>query len=165
MTSAHHRKRILLSAAVCCLVVLASGCSTVGPSDASISDLPGKASASVNQLEQPVGASITTEIRPAGKDPEIRQKPLVGTQRVQEALEEIGATKRFRRMNVLVMRPIRGQRQKLEVKYDHNSRSVDPVCDYVLHPGDHLVVVQDTTTAFDDMLQSVTGPIGLGKRR
>jgi hypothetical protein len=103
-------------------------------------------------------------MQPAGKDPEIRKMPLVGVKRVQEALEEVGATKRFRRMSVRVMRLSKGQRQKLEVEYDHSERSVDPLYDYVLHPGDHLVVVEDTTTAFDDMLGSITGSMGLPSR-
>ena len=105
------------------------------------------------------------EMRQAGKKPEMRQMPLVGVLRVQQALEEVGAVKRFRRMNVRVMRPERDQRQKLEVRYDHRSRSVEPLYDYVLHPGDHLVVSEDKTTALDDMLQSATGSFGLPTRR
>lgn len=164
MSSALYFKRSLILAAVLCLVVLAAGCSTVGPTDAGVLELPGQASESLTDSRQPAGGLITTEIRRARKQPEIGKMPLTGVTRVQEALEQIGATKRFRRMNIQVMRPVRGERQKLEVKYDHSSRSVDPVYDYVLHPGDHLVVFEDTTTAFDDMLQSITGSIGLATR-
>ena len=164
MTNAHHYARSLLAASVSCFVVLASGCSTIGPGDASVLDLPGQAAESVTDLGRPSGGVITTEIRRDGKEPEIGKMPLAGVVRVQEALEEIGATKRFRRMNVRVMRPAGGQRQRLEVKYDHNKRSVNPLYDYVLHPGDHVVVIEDKTTAFDEMLQSVTGTVGLPAR-
>lgn len=164
MTSARYLTRSLLLAAVSCLAVLASGCSTVGPSDAGVLELPGQAAESLADSRQPAGGLITTEIRRARKQPEIAKMPLRGVIRVQQALDQIGATKRFRRMDIQVMRPVGGARQKLEVKYDHKSRSVDPVYDYALHPGDHLVVTEDTTTAFDDMLQSLTGSVGLATR-
>lgn len=133
----------------------------MGLVDTDASKLPGDASASITDSGQPAGEQVTIAMQPAGKDPEIRKMPLVGVKRVQEALDEVGATKRFRRMNVRVMRLNRGQRQKLEVKYDHSHGSVKPEYDYVLHPGDHLVVVEDATTAFDDMLGSITGAMGL----
>jgi len=154
-----------LAALVFCLAISAAGCSAIDSGDSGVMELPGKASVMDAQTPQPVGSSITVEMRQAGKEPEMRQMPLMGVLHVQEALEEVGAVKRFRRMDVRVMRLARDQRQKLEVRYDHRRRSVEPLYDYALHPGDHLVVMEDTTTAMDDMLQSVTGSIGLPTRQ
>ncbi len=164
MTSERFLTRSLYSVAMASLAILASGCSTVGLVDADVSKLPGEATESVADSGQPAGAQVTIAMQSAGKDREIRKMPLAGVMRVQEALDEVGATKRFRRMNVRVMRLNGGQRQKLEVKYDHSNRSVKPEYDYVLHPGDQLVVVEDTTTAFDDMLGSLSGAMGLPNR-
>jgi len=164
MTTAHHRTRNLFSAAISCLAVVASGCSTIGTGETSVSDLPGKGPDAWTGLQQPAGESITTEIRPAGKEPELGNMPLVGIVRIQEALDQIGATKRFRRVNVRLMRDARGARQKLDIKCDQTNGRVEPHYDYVLHPGDHLVVSEDSTTALDDMLQSITGAIGMAPR-
>jgi hypothetical protein len=46
----------------------------------------------------------------------------------------------------------------MDVKYDRSKGNVNPLYDYALHPGDHLIVIEDTTTAFDDMLNSLAGP-------
>ena len=131
------------------------GCAAIDTTGAANSELPAIATAA-----QPAPASITVEIRPAGKKAEMRQMPLTNGMRIQEALEQLGLVKRFRRMRILVMRAASGQRHKLEVKYDHTAHAVDPLYDYALHPGDHLVVIQDTATFIDDMLQNLTGPIG-----
>ena len=103
-------------------------------------------------------ASITMEIRPAGKKPEMTQLQLDNGTTVQQALEKAKLVQRFRRMNVEVMRVAGQQRAKLDVKYDHTKAHVDPLYDYALHPGDHLIVAQDTSTALDDMLESL-GPL------
>ena len=101
-------------------------------------------------------ASITMEIRPAGKKPEMTQLQLDNGTTVQQTLEKAKLIKRFRRMNIEVMRVTGEQRAKLDVKYDHTKARVNPLYDYALHPGDHLIVAQDTSTALDDMLESIS---------
>ena len=51
------------------------------------------------------------------------------------------------------------QRAKLDVKYDHTKAQVNPLYDYALHPGDHVIVQEVTKTAFDDMLESIADPL------
>jgi hypothetical protein len=73
-------------------------------------------------------------------------------------LEQTRLVKRFRRMDIHVLRPAGDQRAKLDVRYKHSDGQVDPLYDYALHAGDHLVVMENTTTVLDDMLNSVAGP-------
>jgi len=103
-------------------------------------------------------ASITVEIRPAGKKSEMTQLPLDNETTVQQALEKAKLIQRFRRMNIEVLRVTGQQRAKLDVKYDHAKAHVNPLYDYALYPGDHLIVAQDTSTPLDDMLESL-GPL------
>ena len=114
-------------------------------------ELPGKAEAVAGQPT----ASITIEVRADGKKPEVGKIPLEGSPRIQEVLEQAGLVKKFRRMDIVVMRTTGDQRQKLESKYDHGEGWVNPLYDYQLYPGDHLVVTEDTSNVFDDMLNSL----------
>jgi len=142
------------------LLSLVCGCTTVGLSSSATPDLPGESPGAAAQTPQLTTPSISMELRPSGKKPQISQLPLAGGMRVQQALEQTGAVKKFRRMDVRLMRNAGNERQKLEVKYDHEEGGVNPLYDYALHPGDHLVVIEDTATILDDMLQSITGPVG-----
>ena len=69
--------------------------------------------------------------------------PMSDPMYVQQVVEQSGAAKKFRRMKIEVMRPIKGQRQKLTSKYAHEKGMVDPGYDYVLYPGDHIVIIRD----------------------
>lgn len=144
------------------LLALTSGCAVMRSGESASLELPGKAEAIAGQpattAAQPA-ASMTVEIRGDGKKPEIGQIPLNGSPRIQEVLERMGLVKKFRRMDIVVMRAIGDERQKLESKYDHKDGSVNPLYDYQLRPGDHLVVTEDTSNVFDDMLNSVAQPM------
>ena len=83
-------------------------------------------------------ASITMEIRPAGKKPEMTQLQLDNGTTVQQALEKAKLVQRFRRMNGEIMRVAGDQRAKLDVKYDHTKAQVNQLYDYALHPGDQV---------------------------
>ena len=62
-------------------------------------------------------------------------------------------------MNLVVMRSTGGEPQKLKSDYDHGKGWVNPLYDYQLHPGDHLIVTEDTSNIFDDMLDSLAQPM------
>jgi hypothetical protein len=106
-------------------------------------------------------SSISVEVRGAnGGKPEIRQIPLQEQMFLQQALEAVGVTKRFRGMKIQVIRMAGDERQKMEAKYKQGSGHVDPAYDYALHPGDHVIVTDDSKTILEEMMHSVTGPIG-----
>lgn len=142
------------------LLSLFAGCTTIGTSGADVMELAGERQDVLPQTPQPNMAAISMEVRPAGKKHEIKQMPLGQGMRIQQALERAGLDRRFRRMDIHLMRTAGGERHKLDVKYSREEGFVNPLYDYALHPGDHLVVIEDPSTILDDMLQSLTGPAG-----
>ena len=139
------------------LVAGVTGCSTLSLTENRPLELP-------KDLEMktvtPRPGAITAEIRAHGRKPEIRQVPFEQGMHVQEGLTAAGAVKRFRRMNVQVLRVVGDQQQKMDVKYKHGPQKVDPLYDYALQSGDHLIITEDTSTVLNDMFSSVSGPLG-----
>ena len=137
------------------LIPLGSGCtalqtgSSLGMQSSHLAEgTEGDASAQV--------ATISLEVRPAGRrEPEMQQVPLHEAMHVQDLLEQTGLTRRFRRMELHLMRPTGADMAKMRVQFSHQAGRVDPLFDYALRPGDHVVVIEDTSTVLDDMLQSL----------
>jgi hypothetical protein len=100
--------------------------------------------------------SVKLEIRAAGKSPELREIPLREGMCIQDALIETQLTRRFGRMDLQLMRHNAQGLAKMDSRYEHKRNRVNPMYDYALHPGDHLVVTEDTTTVLDDMLKGLT---------
>jgi hypothetical protein len=140
---------------------LAAGCASLTTQELGTLPQPGTDPSVATQSAVPNNGSITVEIRPekSGK-PELRQLPLQSPMYVQQALEATGVIKRFRGMNVELIRMAGDKRQKMDSKYVRAGRRVDPGYDYALHPGDHLIVTEDSTTVLDEMFHALTGPIG-----
>lgn len=89
------------------------------------------------------------------------QRTLSGQMHVQQALEQVGAAKKFRRIQVELMRPLpSGGVHRIACEYDRGSKRVTPEFDYALLPGDRIIVKEDPTNLIDDMLGSALGPIG-----
>ena len=110
-------------------------------------------------------AAISLEVRASRGRPETQQLPLQGAMHVQDVLEQTNLTRRFRRMEIHVMRPIDDTLARLDIRYEHQAGRVDPLYDYALHPGDHLVVIEDTSTILTDMLDSLPNPLGPSRQR
>ena len=86
---------------------------------------------------------------------------------VQNALEKSGATRRFGRMKVSLVRQRPDGRgpYKMELKYDSTKRKMSPETDYALLPGDKVVAVEDVNTPIDDALEQLTGPLNVFSRK
>lgn len=161
--AAQRRMWVMLSVAAAALS--SAGCATIDSTAGGLSKVTGDAAAANAQPLAPPAGAYTIELHASGRKPEIRQMPLTGPTLVQQALEQSGAAKRFRRMNIVVMRVGGDERHKLDVKFDRKLGTVNPLYDYALVPGDHLVVTEDTSTVLDDMLGSISAPLGLPTRR
>jgi protein involved in polysaccharide export with SLBB domain len=74
--------------------------------------------------------------------PQIYEGQLEKNMTVQQALEKSGAIRRYRKMDVSIMRVVEetGQPLKLVVNYNGAKRLVSPEQDYALLPGDRVVV-------------------------
>jgi hypothetical protein len=82
---------------------------------------------------------------------------------VQQALEQSGAMKKFKRFNVELYRPLSGDRwHRMVLEFDRSDRRVPAENDYALSAGDRLIVIEDTSDIFDDLAQHVLQPLGIG---
>ena len=88
-------------------------------------------------------------------------RTLSGTMHIQQALEQAGAHKKFRRIEVELVRPLpQGGFHRIPCDYDRANKQITPEFDYALLPGDRIVVKEDPSTIIDDMLTSALGPMG-----
>jgi len=148
--------------------LLASGCATVRQK----ADLDLPDTASQPKTEQVAAQTLQTSecsvvIRPARGKPQVTRVPITEGDTVQTALDHSKATKRFRRMNIHVLRAPRGPAgspadvQKMQVEFDRHRRAVEIEYDYALYPNDRIVVEEDTTNIVDDMVEKITGRLGM----
>jgi hypothetical protein len=110
----------------------------------------------------PPEAKYVVEIRPEKDKPQAVERPLVGEMHVQMALEQTGASKRFKRMEIELVRPLpSGGWHKMTLEYDRQERRVPPQFDYSLLPGDRIIVKEDTTSILDDFMARTLVPLGI----
>lgn len=110
-------------------------------------------------------ANFMVEVRTAKGQSEAKEQPLSGHLTIQQALVETRANKRFDRFTLELARPLPdGRRHRMTVDYDRTNKCVDPAFDYAILPGDRIIVVEDTTTLIDDMLDRAMKPFG-GRQR
>lgn len=141
------------------------GCATMDTPGGGLNKLAaGDPAAALKQPAAPA-PTYTVEVRAQNGKPAIRTMPLTGPTLVQQALEQSGAAKRFRRIDVTLMRSSGDERHKLEVRIDPKLGTVKPPYDYAVVPGDHLVVTENTATVFGDMFKDVAPAFGRAARR
>jgi hypothetical protein len=111
---------------------------------------------------QPAGPTYTVEIRRPGYSTQFSRIPHQGATHLQDALEKSGAAKKLKRMELYVLRtpPQGGPRQRLAAEYDAGKKRVAWESDYAIYPGDHVVVIEDTSSEFDAMVSRFLGPFG-----
>lgn len=154
------------SGIVAVAAIMSSGCQTV---NSELAMLFGEAPpAHVN--EQPAAGDNSpqfyVELRADGRSPKLMQFPATDGMLVQQALEQSGAVKKFRRMKLELYRKLpSGGGHKMDIHFDHTKDRVPPGEDYAIHPGDRLVATEDTSTVLDDMLGSLGESFGKTSKR
>jgi hypothetical protein len=147
----------------------ASGCAGLSTGELSLLGSAGDDAAAAKSDAAAISLpKYSVEIYPDAGQPQRVEAALDGTTFVQGALEKTGATKRFRKMNVFVIRANSdgAGKHRMDVTYDSAKRRVASDTDYALHPGDRIVVVEDTSTFVEKMLGPMLGPLGaMGGRR
>ena len=107
-------------------------------------------------------AKYVVEIRPDEGKPQAVEKDLTDPMHVQTALENTGAMKKFRRMDLELYRPLpNGGWHKMRLEYDHANKQVPPEFDYSLLPGDRIIVTEDPRTIVDDIMERALQPLGI----
>jgi hypothetical protein len=136
------------------------GCATIDrKSTLDLADIPGAPAAEVPEC--------TIVLQPGRGKPDVVKMPLTEGATVQTALDHSKATKRFRRMDIHVLRtsPGRGSSpgrvQKMNVKFNRPRRKVEIDHDYALYPNDRVVIEEDTSTILDELVEKVGGQMGL----
>ena len=153
------RARLLQTFAFAGLFILSAGCNALNSNQ--LSQWNNATPNPVASTPPAPGSTFTVEFHAEGRKPEARQVTLEGEAYVQQALEKSGATKRYSRMNIDIVRMTpQGKRHKMAVAFDSGARRIEPQNNYFLHPGDVIVVTEDPSTIIDDMYQSVTGSPG-----
>jgi hypothetical protein len=102
------------------------------------------------------------EYHPVDGMPERAEVPLKDATYVQQAIEQNGVLKRFRREKIQLYRKNESNNtySRMEIEFDRGKHRVPPESDYAIRPGDRLVVREDTSTMIDDLFSKVNkGPL------
>jgi hypothetical protein len=112
--------------------------------------------------DAPPTAKYVVEIRPEKGKAQSVEKSLTEPIHVQTAIAQTGAAKKFTRAEIALFRPLpSGGWHKMRLEYDRETHSIPPEFDYAVLPGDRIVVTEDTTTVFDDVMQRALKPLGI----
>jgi len=154
-------------AAFATLLLLSSGCSTLELNSTDpdvVKQVGSQRLPAVGEISPDAPPTFIMDVHPKGKATKSARLPYEEAMTVQEALVKAGVVRQFRRMDIELHRQLLGGgTHKIDVEFDAKSRSVPDKFDYALHPNDRLVVLQDTSTAVDDMLGSISSTLGLGQ--
>jgi hypothetical protein len=105
-------------------------------------------------------AKFEVVFQPEKGKPDRVERSLSEPVTVQQALEQTRAIKKFRRIEVELVRQLpSGGFHKIPCEYDRSTKRINPEFDYALLPGDKVIVKEDTTTIIDDILHSAGGGI------
>lgn len=156
------RNAIPVSTSLCLvLALLSSGCAWNGLSRETPSL---KAEIVPGQTGAPAApqAKVILEVHPDKGESKLVEQALQQPMSVQQMLVDSGMSKKFRRMNVDLVRPLpTGGYHKIALHFDRDSKRISTESDYALQPGDRLIIVEDTTTMLDDMIQKAGQPFGI----
>ena len=145
-----------------CLASLfvASGCQTMNTElGHPFTDVPPAAEAAAASPSATPVADVPKfylELRADGRKPEVIAMPLSGDLFIQQALDQSGASRRFGRMKIELYRKLpEGGGHKFDIAYDRAKRQIPAGSDYAIYPKDRIIVTEDTSNMFDDMLSSL----------
>ncbi len=158
------RTSVLAQMALLCSSCIAiSGCNIFAPNMGS--EFPdGIASIEQFREEQKLPENTyVVEVRTNGKDPVRVVAPWENGMVLQDMVDATNMSRRFRRFDVEIERRTSKGLQRLPMRnaYDHSEKRMDPAHDYAIHPGDMIIVTEDTTSALSDMLGA--SPLGAAK--
>ena len=132
------------------LFVCQTGCTT-------LNTLGKKEVPTDSQPADPAGTFIV-EMRGVMSKPKVYEGMLDGPVTVQAVLEEFGATKKYKNMEITVLRIVEetGRGLKLPVKYNVRKKSVSPEQDYAILPKDRIVIEPSSGSTLAKMVNSMS---------
>lgn len=154
-TTAVTTRQRLLSVLAGCLCSVAGGCGSLTMFQ----------SVEMPEATAPSQGTVHVEVRESGKEPKMAEMPLTGDMFVQQAVDFSRARRKFRRMHVTILRTTPdGRPHRMECQYELAKRRVSPEFDYALFPGDRVIISEDTSNIFDDILDKAGGSMGAFSR-
>ncbi len=86
---------------------------------------------------------------------------------VEDVLVAIKIDRVFTRMTIELQRSTKKSQQplKMPVTYDRRQKQVNPAYNYAIRHGDRLLITEDTSNTFDDMMGSALSRMGMPPRR
>jgi len=149
-------------------------CSTIGCSTLTTSSLSGNleqsvAESHVPQASVPAEAAETCVVQVqsyAGKSRRL-EIPITDGMTVQDIVKVVQVRKLFSRLTIELERPVANSHKplKMPVTVEGFGKRVNPAYNYALRPGDRLVIREDPTNTFDDMLDGALSPFGISSSR
>ncbi len=83
---------------------------------------------------------------------------LTGEMTIQQVLEHSGAIKKFRAMEIMIVRQLEGQLPlKMYVDFDSQTDEVKMHQNYAIHPNDHIFIKAKSNSPFDQFLGNFGG--------
>jgi hypothetical protein len=138
--------------AIVALSISATGCSTM--TSLTNTELPVDAAAAGN-------GSYSVEMHPNFGSPKQYKGTLTGSTTVSEALTKSGAIKKFRGMEVEILRVVehkgKSRGLRMPVKYQRSLMGPTPEQDYALLDGDRIVIKPDGGSSITKVLSSMVG--------
>lgn len=142
-----------------CLMLSGMGCSTLSISDA----LPMLGGDRTELSESPEQrATCTVEMRLSAGRTKSVEVPLTAESRVQDVLDASQATKKFRNLEVFIMRRTNHASQpvlRMDCNFDRKKRQISWESDYAVIHGDRIIVREDRSDPFQKIVTSVLGPV------
>ena len=145
------------------------GCSTLTTSSLSSNLEQSVTESHVQQASVPAEATETCVVEVqsyAGKSRRF-EIPITDGMTVQDIVKAVQVRKLFSRITIELQRPVANSRKplKLPVTVEGFGKRVNPAYNYAVRPGDRLVLSEDPTNTFDDMLDGALSPFGISSSR
>ncbi len=147
----------LSSLLLLCIAFSLTGCTTLDPSR--MTGMFGTA-AKEPPPPQPSGPTIVVEFHsPESSKVEVKKLPLTDGMTIQDAVDQLRAGKHFRRCHIDLMRtaPQSTEPHKMEIAWDNGKHRVAFSTNYALYPNDRIMIIEDTETVLDDMVNTLMG--------
>jgi hypothetical protein len=99
------------------------------------------------------------ELYPSFWKPSRFEAPLTPGLTIQNALKDSGALRKFRGMDITLIRmvPEKGEPLMLQIDFSVAKNCVEVSQDYALHPNDRIVVKPSSASAIDKAVESIFG--------
>lgn len=154
------RSTRLLAAASCLtlLSVMSTGCASMGKTALWGTNAEVVKDSTTNPGPAAPPGKFIVEMRDSDGKAKATEHSIAGPLNAHDALTQAKALKEFSRMKIELVRPLpSGSWHRMPVDYDRSIKRVAAESDYAILPGDRLIVTEDTSNIFSDMLDSASG--------